>query len=118
MSDHLVRTVARNVRLALEASVFDSYRGLAKAAGVAPNTVRHVISPDARAPGQRGETSPRLDILDKLARAMGYEGWQLMQETFDPANPPNRVLSRQEADLYRRIEDLYRSLPPAKLTDE
>ena len=118
MAYDLVQIVARNVRLALEASVFDSYRALAKQAGVAPNTVRNVIEPESRAPGLRGDVSPRLDILDKLARAMGYEGWQLMQATFDPANPPKRVLSKREADLYRKIEELYRGLPPDHTKDQ
>lgn len=112
MQKSLVQIVAQNVQRALDASQYDSYRSLAIAAGVAPNTVRHVVQPDSRPPGPRGETSPRLDVLDKIAAAMGYEGWQLLQANFDPENRPSRVLTAREAEWYEKIEALYRQLPP------
>lgn len=112
MRKTLVQLVAQNLQKAYEASAFTSHRQLAIASGVVPNTVKHLFKPDSRAPGPRGETSPRLDSLDKLANAMGYEGWQLMQENFDPANRPARVLTAREADWYAKIEELYRQLPP------
>jgi transcriptional regulator with XRE-family HTH domain len=112
MPKSIVLLVAQNLRKAFERSAFDSYRALASAAGVAPNTVKNLVEPESRTPGSRGEVSPRLDNLDKIARAMGYEGWQLMQENFDPTNRPTRVLSASEAEWYRKVEDLYRQLPP------
>lgn len=112
MPKSIVQIVAQNARKAYEASEFKSHRALGRRAGVAANTVKNLMEPDSRAPGPRGELSPRLDILDKLAKAMGYEGWQLMQENFDPANPPARVLSTTEATWHAKVEELYRKLPP------
>lgn len=111
----IVDIVAANAKAAFAASRFDSYRSLGKAAGVAPNTVKYLIEPHSRPPGPRGEVSPRLDVLDHVAKAMGYDGWALMQENFDPQNPPKRILTKREAELYRSIEDAYRNLPPDML---
>jgi len=112
MKKTLVQTVAHNVQIALAASRFDSYRALGAAAGVAPNTVKNMAEPKERPGGKTAEVSPRLDNLDKIARAMGFEGWQLMQENFDPINPPARVLTASEAAWHAKVEDLYRQMPP------
>lgn len=114
----LVQIVAQNLKSAMEASEFDSYRALGRAAGVAPNTVKNLAEPDTRALGPRGETSPRLDVLDKIASAMGFQGWHLMQEQFDPANPPARVLTARESEWHSRVEKLYRELPPDRTKEK
>jgi len=95
----------------MEVSAFDSDRALAKAANVAPNTVRNLLDPDSRAPNQRGQVSLRLDILQKVARALGYKAWQLQQENFDPLNRPSLVLNTDEAEWYRKAKKLYLDLP-------
>jgi hypothetical protein len=118
MDKTLIEIVAANVRAAMAASAYDSYRALGRAAGVAPNTVRNLAEPGARVAGQRGEIAPRLDNLDKIARAMGYQGWQLMLANFDPGNRPSRVLTKSEADWYAQIRKLYSDLPPDPLTDK
>lgn len=94
---------------------FDSHRALGKKAGVAANTVTNLMNPESRDPGKRGRSSPNMDSLDKIARAMGYEAWQLMLESFDPANKPTRVLNQSEAKFYGKVEALYRDLPPDPL---
>lgn len=115
MSDPLVQIIAKNVRAAYEVSGFKSFRALSERAGVAPNSVKNLIEPKERAPSKRGDVSPRLDILAKVATALGYEIWQLTATDFDPSNPPTRVLKKSEADFYKKIEDAYRGLPPDPL---
>lgn len=110
MSRSLVQIIADNAEAARQAAGAPSFRSLAAKAGLAPNTVRAVFKPAERAPSQRGDVSPRMDVVEKLAEAMGYQAWQLMQEGFEPQDPPTRVLNKREADFYRRIEDAYRGL--------
>jgi transcriptional regulator with XRE-family HTH domain len=110
MKRSLVQIVAENARAAYAASGFTSYRALGKKAGVSGNTVRNVMEPDARAPNVRGDASPRMDVVEKIAAAMGYEVWQLLQEGFTPKDPPTRVLGQREAQFYAQIEAAYRRL--------
>jgi len=111
MSSHIVQLVARNLQRAYTHHGFESHRALGKKAGVAPNTVTNMMEPEGRERGKRGETSPNMTSLEKIARAMGYEAWQFMQENFDPADRPSRVLKKSEADWYAKVEQLYRELP-------
>lgn len=110
MKRSLVQIVADNARAAYEASEFKSYRALGKRAGVADNTVKNIIEPEARAPSARGDTSPRMDVVEKIAEAMGYRAWQLMQPNFTPADPPTKVLRRREAAFYDKIREAYDGL--------
>ena len=110
MKPTIVQIIAANTRAAYEASEFTSYRSLGEKARLPGNTVRNVLQPDVRAPNARGSSSPRMDVVEKLAHAMGYEVWQLAQENFEPKDPPTRVLKRREAEFYNRIQDAYRGL--------
>ena len=113
MTKPLVQIVADNVSAAYQASGFHSENELAKTASVAPNTLRNLMYPDRRAPNSRGEASPRLDVLGKVAAALGYQAWQLMVEDFRVADPPfSRPLTKREVEVYRQWEDAYRNLPP------
>lgn len=113
MERPIVQIVAANVKAALESSKFTSENELAKAAGVAPNTLRNLMSPDRRAPNARGEASPRLDVLAKVAKALSYDTWQLLVDGFKPADPPfDRPLTKREVEVYKQWEDAYRKLPP------
>lgn len=105
-----MQIVAENARAAFERSAFRSYRALGAKAEVSANTVRNVLEPDARAPGLRGDTSPRMDVIEKIAKAMGYSAWQLMQPDFKPEDPPQRVLTKREAQFYDRIRTAYEDL--------
>lgn len=107
----LSQIVAANIIAARAARGIDSYRALASRAKVAPNTVRNIEEPDTRAPTKRGETAPRMDILEKLAHAMGFETWHLLVENFDPNNPPPlQPPTARELMAHRRIESAYRAL--------
>lgn len=110
MKRTIVQIVAQNARAAFEASRYESYRQLGKDAGVAANTVKNIMEPQTRAPNHRGDAAPRMDVVEKLAVALGYETWQLMQPDFQPKDPPTRVLTRREAEFYQRIRDAYNGL--------
>lgn len=111
MDKTLAQIVAENVRSARRFKGIDSYRELAGKAKVAPNSVRNLEEPDQRAPTKRGSVAPRLDILDKVAVAMGFATWQLLVRDFDPANPPPLAPpSEREVKAWRTIEQAYRDL--------
>lgn len=117
MAQPLVQTVAENVRRAFAASNFPSERALADKADVAPNTLRAVMEPELRAPTKRGEVSLRLDVLEKIAIALGVDVWALMSEDFQPTDPPKRMLKKSEQEFYDKILKLYQELPkPDKTT--
>lgn len=53
--------------------------------------------------GEEGENA-RIETIDKLAKAFGLEGWQLLVPGMDPSNPPTlRSRSKHEDELYRRL---------------
>jgi transcriptional regulator with XRE-family HTH domain len=118
MSKPIVQIVAANVHAAFECSKFSSENELARAAGVAPNTLRNIMSPGKRAPNARGEASPRLDVLAKVAKALGYDTWQLLVDGFKPADPLfDRPLTVREVEVYKQWEDAYKRLPPLSSPD-
>lgn len=115
MSTSLNQLVSDNLKKIQEHGKFVSESAMAKTAGVSPNTLRNLLRPASRAPNHRGEASPRLDVLEKIANSFGYKGWQLMIESFDPNDPPyNRPITRREAAMYNEIVDRYKNLPDPK----
>ncbi len=54
----------------------------------------------------RAKTSDaKIDTVDKLARAYGLEGWQLLVAGMDPSNPPVlQPVSKAERALYDRLK--------------
>jgi len=66
---------------------------LGKAAGVAPNTVKHYLQPGARVSGDRGKApSAKLTELEKIASALGLEVADLVTD----------MTAGERAALYRR----------------
>ena len=111
MKKSVVQIAATNLRAAREARGIESYRALAAKAKVAPNTVKNMENPDDLAPNARGGASPRLDVLEKLAHAMGFETWHLLTEGFDPHNPPPlQPPTDREIKTHRQIEAAYKAL--------
>lgn len=102
--------VARNVRMLFERSRFKSRRALAEAAGVAPNSIRHLLEPERRPMASRPDATPRLDVLEKIAAALGVTVQQLLSGDFNPDDPPSRMLTRSEAEFYARIRSAYDDL--------
>jgi transcriptional regulator with XRE-family HTH domain len=110
MAKTLVQLVAENVRAAREGKGWTRAE-LARQATVSENTVKYVEEPDARAIGKRGSASPRLDVLDALAHAMGYPTWHLLADNFRADDKlADRPITAREQSLHDQILDSYRKL--------
>lgn len=46
----------------------------------------------------------KLDSLQGLAKAFGLQPWQMLIPELDPANPPLLAISKEEKDLYARLQ--------------
>jgi hypothetical protein len=75
----------------------------AKAWGLPHKTIESILK-QIRSPGLR--------TAETVAKACGYELWQMLQPEFDPGNPPVlRVITRKEEALYERLRQLAKELP-------
>jgi transcriptional regulator with XRE-family HTH domain len=73
---------------------------LASKAGVSQKTISNYLNPDQRAESATGKMpSPKLEELDKIARALAIPVWQLVRE-----------MSEKERKLYEHIERAYSEL--------
>lgn len=73
---------------------------LAAKAGVSQKTVSNYLNPEQRSEGASGKTpSPKLEELDKIARALAIPVWQLV-----------RRMTERERRLYEHIERAYAEL--------
>jgi transcriptional regulator with XRE-family HTH domain len=55
----------------------------------------------------RGEQSPTLDVVDKLARAFGLEAWQMLVPDLDPTNPPiTAEADERQRELWKKLKEL------------
>lgn len=76
---------------------------LSQRTGIAPNTVHNILHPHRRASKQDGSTgTSTIDTLEKLAKALGCEAWELLH--------PNIQLSKQEREMYEKIEENFRKI--------
>lgn len=66
--------------------------------GVAQSTVGRIVA---------GKQAPDLDTISLICRALDYRPWQMLVQTFDPANPPFiPKLTKEEAALYDRLRSI------------
>jgi plasmid maintenance system antidote protein VapI len=94
---------AANLRKLVE-RMGGSVNGAAQAWKVPTKTLESVL---------KGQRVPSLDTAERLAKASGYELWQMIASNFDPANPPIlRAVTKEEAALYDRLREMARHLPP------
>lgn len=69
---------------------------LRRKSGVAQATIGRILSD--------GGENARIETVEKLARAYGLDGWQLMIPGMDPSNPPVlQPISKEERALYDRL---------------
>lgn len=47
-----------------------------------------------------------LDTLDELSKATGFPAWALLFDGFDPASPPEQMISEEERVMLRRLRRL------------
>jgi transcriptional regulator with XRE-family HTH domain len=63
-----------------------------------------------------GKVMPSLEVLDAIAKAYGFEVWQLLVKGFDPKHPPVlRYMSKSEEALYLKFQELRASM--AEISD-
>lgn len=73
-----------------------SQSALHKKSRVAQATIGRILS-------QGGENA-RIETVEKLARAFGLEGWQLLVPGMEPTNPPVlQPVTKAERQLYEKL---------------
>jgi transcriptional regulator with XRE-family HTH domain len=93
------RVVAGNLRYWM-AQADMSQTALAAKAGVSQKTISNYLNPDQRAESATGKMpSPKLEELDKIAKALAIPVWQLVRE-----------MTEKERRLYEHIEKAYAEL--------
>lgn len=74
-----------------------SQLALKKKSGVAQATIGRILSEEGVDAG--------IETVDKLAKAYGLQGWQMMVAGMDPQNPPVlQPVSRAERELYDNLK--------------
>lgn len=97
----ITEILAHNLKKALdEHPVFrGSGNALSKTAKVAQTSISYMLNPKSRAPTKRGDSSPKISQVDRVARALGLQAWQLVYP-----DPDNRPVTDRESELHKRIE--------------
>lgn len=106
VSKPAVKVLAENLRSAMQGSQdLNSQTAVAKKAGIAQTAVGYMLNPDKRQPTKSGKLpSPTLDQIERVARAMGMEPWELLY-----TGALNRPLRESERIMYQRIASVFQS---------
>ena len=85
-----------NLRRLMEADrQLQSQPRLAAASRVAQTSIGRIL---------RGEQSPTLDVVHKLAHAFGLEAWQMLVPDLEPDNPPiTKQNDERQSELLKRF---------------
>jgi transcriptional regulator with XRE-family HTH domain len=76
---------------------------LHRKSGVAQSTIGRILSAE-------GEDSG-IETVDRIAKAYGLQGWQLLVAGMDPTNPPVlQPVSKAERALYDRLKELAKDI--------
>jgi transcriptional regulator with XRE-family HTH domain len=108
--ESLTQIFARNLAAAM--AEFDSGRGisqnqLAKDSGVGQTTISLYLYPQRRAAtGGKSPPGPTLERVALLAKILHIEPYLLLH--------PDMQRARREQEMYRKIEEEYRQLPPVR----
>jgi transcriptional regulator with XRE-family HTH domain len=99
------RVVAKNLAYWMQQAGNIRQTALAEKAGVSQKTISNYLNPDQRAEGGTGrEPSAKLAELEKIAKALHVEVWQLL-----------RSMSPSERAMYEAIEKAYADLRTSML---
>lgn len=100
------QALSANLRKAMSAhKQLNSAAALGARCGVAATSIGYMLSPKRRAPTKKGASSPTLANIEKVARALGMQAWQLIYP--DPENMP---VSTREQQLHAELEKNFREL--------
>lgn len=91
------RAVLRiNLKALMGAGGPASQMELARKSGVGQATIGRILSPEGVDAG--------IETVEKIAKAYGMQGWQLLVAGMDPTNPPVlQPVSKAERALYERL---------------
>lgn len=80
---------------------------LHRKSGVAQSTIGRILSSE-------GEDSG-IETVERIAKAYGLQGWQLMVAGMDPSNPPVlQPVSKAERALYDRLKELAKDMKESR----
>ena len=54
----------------------------------------------------KGEHAVTLDVLDRLASALGLQAWHLLLPDLDPTTPPDAPISEADREMLRKLRRL------------
>jgi hypothetical protein len=101
MAEDVTKVLARNLKRFMDEGPEPiSQNSLAGKAKVAQTSIGYMLNPDTRAPTKNGKlSSPTVAKIEKVARALGKEAWQLLHP-----NPDEAPLSAQERARYEEFQ--------------
>jgi transcriptional regulator with XRE-family HTH domain len=80
-----------------------SQNALAAKSGASQATIGRILSDEGVDAG--------IETVDKIAKAYGLEGWQLMVAGMTPTNPPVlQPVSKEERAFYDKVKALYQDV--------
>lgn len=103
----ITRILADNLKRLMDEhpDVRGNQSALARRSKVPQTVIGYMLSPNKRAPTQKGLSSPKLDSIDRVARALGVQTWQLIYP-----DPTARPVSVEEIRLWQKIETDFQAL--------
>lgn len=110
MYEDITKVLARNLKRFMDEGPSPiSQNALAKKAKVAQTGIGYMLNPETRQPTKSGKLpSPTLARIEKVARALGKETWQLLHP--DPNQAPLSATERARYQIFeesrKRMEQL------------
>lgn len=103
----ITRILADNLKRLMDEhpDVRGNESALSRRSKVPQTVIGYMLSPDTRAPTKKGLSSPKLDSIDRVARALGVQAWQLIYP-----DPTSRPVSAEEIKLWQKIETDFQAL--------
>lgn len=108
---NLNEVVARNLAYLMgrPGCLYNNPTALARAALVAPNTVRNLLDPTRRtklyAHTSKREGYPNLDMLERIADKLGCEVWELIHPNIEQAQKAQEIYESLEATFHIEESD-------------
>lgn len=107
MPEDVTKVLARNLKRFMDdGPEAISQNALAKKSRVAQTSIGYMLNPETRQPTKSGKlSSPTVAKIERVARALGKEAWQLLHP-----NPDEAPLNAQERARYQEFQASMRRL--------
>ena len=114
MSEDITKVLARNLKRFMdEGPTPISQNALAKKAKVAQTGIGYMLNPETRQPTKSGKLpSPTIARVEKVARALGKETWQLLHP--DPNQAPLSATERVRYQIFEESRKRMEALDTAR----